>query len=383
MNPDRRAALLLHLSRRGAPGRGAPTRVVLEGDVALLLEHGLTRAIADEVIARRFDGSIEAELARVVRAGLSLSTGDDAEYPAELIGHPYAPLAIYRHGELPPRPRVGIVGARHASSTMIAFTERLGLAAAEHQIAVVSGLARGIDAAAHRGALRGGGGCVGVLGCGLDVVYPADTRSVRDGVWNRGAMLTTFPLGAAPLPFHFPLRNRLLAAVCDAVVVVQARRDSGSMSTARAAIDVGIDVLVVPGSPEDPLAEGTNSLLKDGARPVLGPRDLVEALRGVGTFQTQAAAVDPERSDDALTSRILAEIGSVARDADSIARAIGAGSDGVIARLVELELEGRVLREPGGVFRGRKRASPKSVRISSNHLQSGGHPPDEESWVTK
>jgi len=378
MNPDRRAALLLHLARRGAPGRGAPTHVVLEGDVALLLEHGLTQATADEVIARRSDGSVEAELARVVRAGVLLSTRDDAEYPAELIGHPYAPLAVYRHGELPPRPRVGIVGARNASSTMIAFTERLGQAAAEHQIAVVSGLARGIDAAAHRGALRGGGGCIGVLGNGLDVVYPPDTRSVRDGVWNRGAMLTTFPLGAAPLPFHFPLRNRLLAAVCDAVVVVQARHDSGSMSTARAAIDVGIDVLVVPGSPEDPLAEGTNSLLKDGARPVLGPRDLVEALRGVGAFQTAERSVDSEPMDDTLTASILVEIGSVARDADSIARATGIDSSAVIARLVELELEGRVIREPGGVFRARKRASPRIVRISSNPLQSGSSAPDEE-----
>lgn len=375
----RRAALRLHLARRGAPGRTpADLECVLHSDRAVLEAAGLTSTVIDELLALRDSSGEEAELARAAALGVVWSTAVDPEYPVELIGHPYAPLAVCRHGALPPRPRVGIVGARAPSSAMVSFAERLGEAAGGNGIAVVSGLARGIDAAAHRGALRGSGACIGVLGCGLDVVYPPDTRAVRNAIWDRGAMFSTFPLGSAPLPHHFPLRNRLLAALCDAVVVVQARRDSGSMSTARAALDAGIEVLVVPGSPDDPLAEGTNSLLKDGARPVLSPRDLVEAMIGVGRGEFAEESTDASFPADPLATAIRAEIGSLSRDADSIARAIGRETREVIARLTELELDGRVFREPGGVFRLRKPRAAAERELPSIPLQSGDVRPDHK-----
>lgn len=230
---------------------------------------------------------------------------------------------------------------------MARFASEIASACARAGIPVVSGLARGIDAAAHRGALAASGACVGVLGCGVDVVYPSTARDLFAAVRDHGCLIATWPMGTPPLPHHFPIRNRLLAALAQAVVVVQARPESGSMSTARAALDAGIEVLAVPGSPDDPLAAGTNRLIRDGARPVLEPRDVVEALLGVGMvpeLERRAAAGthDP----------VLLEIASTARSAEEIALALDRTLADVLESLVASELRGEVERLPGGLFRG-------------------------------
>jgi DNA processing protein len=348
------ATVLLNLVRQGVPGKDVSGAPLLHADAATLETFGFSRELATRLVSLRRCDAVGAEFARAERHGVRILVRGESDYPAELAAHPYAPSVLYLRGAWPPRPRVGIVGARLASSSMIAFAERLGEGAAAHGITVVSGLARGIDAAAHRGAQRAHGACAGVLGCGLDIVYPSDTGAVRRRVWDEGAMLATFPFGSAPLQHHFPLRNRLLAALCDAVVVVQASRESGSMSTARAALDAGIEVFAVPGSPDDPLAEGPNSLLRDGARPVLGPADVVESLLGIGAFQAGARDAEPAPVHDPFTAAILAEIGSVAADAATIAAALCLPTERVLARLIALELDGAVFRECGGLFRRRK-----------------------------
>ncbi len=359
MDDSLRAAILENLLFAGMPRKGLPPRLLLRATRDELVASGLPPDLADQLVSLRNSKEEFAEALRTTRARAHMMVRTMSNYPSDLESHPYAPRLIYRRGlPLPCRPRVGLVGARAASSNMIDFASRLGYDAARAGICVVSGLARGIDAAAHRGALDAGGSCVGVLGCGIDVVYPRDTKSVRERVEATGTVLTTFPFGTAPLQRHFPTRNRLLAALCDVVVVVQARIDSGSMSTARAALDAGIEVMAVPGAPRDPLCEGTNCLIRDGARPVLESRDILEAIYGVGAPQTfpetdKTSRVSHPPNADRLTRSILDQIGSVARSADDLARILQLSTGTVLARLTELEVEGHVVRETGGVFRRR------------------------------
>lgn len=343
------ASILINLTYSGVcPRRVLPAEIMFAGDHATLVAHGLPVEKADRLLELRRSSGVARELAAAARIGVRIVTSADPEYPRDLVSHPYAPPVIYLRGrDLPPPPRVAIVGARQCSTGMARFASEIASACARAGIPVVSGLARGIDAAAHRGALTASGACVGVLGCGVDVVYPSTARDLFAAVRDHGCLIATWPMGTPPLPHHFPIRNRLLAALAQAVVVVQARPESGSMSTARAALDAGIEVLAVPGSPDDPLAAGTNRLIRDGARPVLEPRDVVEALLGVGMVP------ELERRATAGThDPVLLEIASTARSAEEIALALDRTLADVLESLVASELRGEVERLPGGLFRG-------------------------------
>jgi DNA processing protein len=355
VDPSLRSSLLLNLALRGAPLRRSPPPdgVVLRGGREALLAAGLDAAAADRLLAARASGADVAEVTRAAAIGARIvrpeAAGERGESGFEALeGHPYLPRLVYVQGRtpLPPSPRVAIVGARDASRAACDFARRLGFAAARRGIAVVSGLARGVDAAAHRGLLEGGGCGVAVLGCGLDVVYPFDTRDVRDALLESGAVVTTYPLGTPPLPHHFPTRNRLLAALADAVVVVAARLRSGSMSTARAALDAGCDVLAVPGAPDDPLAEGTLALLRDGASLVASEADLVDYLLGAGAYDLGRG--DPRHE---IRDPVLRSLAGRAKSPDELAIELERPLPEILARLIELEVEGRLTREPGGTFR--------------------------------
>lgn len=343
------ASILLNLTFCGiGPRREFPAEIVLAGDHATLVAYGMAAEKAERLLELRRSGAVPRELAAAAREGVRIVTKSESGYPPDLAGHPYAPPTLYIRGrELPPQPRIAIVGARQCSSGMARFASEIAAACARAGIPVVSGLARGIDAAAHRGALTAKGACVGVLGCGVDVVYPSTARELFSAVRENGCLIATWPIGTPPLPHHFPIRNRLLAALAQAVIVVQARPDSGSMSTARAALDAGIEVLAVPGSPDDPLAVGTNRLIRDGARPILEPRDAVEALLGVGADPSPADRATAESLDP-----VLLEIGSTARTAEEIAVVLDRPLADVLETLVASELRGEVERLPGGLFRG-------------------------------
>lgn len=218
---------------------------------------------------------------RCLRLGIGAVTSRDPEFPDLLRSDPQPPAVLFTRGCWSPLAsrRVGIVGTRNASGVGLEVATRLGHELAEAGVTVVSGLAKGIDGAAHRGALGvEGAGVVGVVANGLDSPYPKQHRDLWRIVAERGLLLSEWPPGTAPEPFRFPLRNRILAALSEIVVVVESRERGGSLTTAREAIDRSIDVMAVPGSVRSRCALGTNQLIRDGAAPVLDSSDVLLAL---------------------------------------------------------------------------------------------------------
>ncbi len=221
---------------------------------------------------------------------------------------------------------------------------------------IVSGLARGIDAEAHRGALEGGGRTLGVLACGLDRIYPPEHRALADEIVRSGAVLSEMPLGVAPRRAHFPLRNRIISGLCSAVIVVEARRRSGSLITVRHALEQGREVFVVPGPADGPFAEGSNRLLRDGARAIRCARDVIEDLGGVsglvGTGSDRIPRRLPERAEPGgggdVCARILDVVQKAPSTRDELMIQVGFDEGRLATALLELELAGRIVLERDG-----------------------------------
>lgn len=274
-------------------------------------------------------------------------------WPAGLDHLARPPAAIWVAGsDRPSSPAVAVVGARRATATGLAIAAWLGRELALRDVPVVSGLALGIDGAAHRGALDGGGVTVAVLGCGLDVCYPRRHAELRRRILGQGCLVTEEEWGTPAEAWHFPKRNRLIAALVEAVVVVEAAERSGALTTARHAADLGREVLAVPGSIRNPVATGTNRLLRDGAVPLLDLDDLLEAVpalarRPAATSPRRPAAVgSPAPSPpEAEVLRLLAG-GPV--HPDDLGDKLGISAAELAAVLTRLELAGLVQPAPGG-----------------------------------
>ncbi|MEJ2086773.1 MAG: DNA-processing protein DprA [Acidobacteriota bacterium] len=220
-----------------------------------------------------------AERRRASRLQARILTRVDEEYPSDLLDLELPPPVLFCRGHLPPKPAIAIVGSRKARATNLEVARMFGHGLAAAGITVVSGFARGIDQAAHRGALSARGGTtVAILGCGLDVDYPGGARPLAARIESSGALVSEFPLRTRPFKSNFPIRNRLIAALSLGTLVVQATLRSGSLITARLALDLGRDVYAVPGSIVDPSAAGTNGLIRDGALLAQETRDILEAL---------------------------------------------------------------------------------------------------------
>lgn len=278
--------------------------------------------------------------------GIGLIGWDDPAYPPALAAIADAPPVLWTHGTGAglERPAVAIVGSRAATPYAIQVAERLGSDLAAAGIVVVSGLARGVDAAAHRGALAGGGTTVAVLGCGADIVYPAEHRGLTGEIAATGTVVTEFPPGSAPEPWHFPRRNRIISGLSRAVVVVEAGERSGSLITARAALEQGRDVLAVPGNVLTGRNRGTHALLRDGAKIVEDVTDILEEL-GLGPG-APAAASRQGRGDRLLACLPVGEPLGL----DEISERSGLLTPKLLPRLFELELLGLVRRAGGGRF---------------------------------
>lgn len=281
----------------------------------------------------------------------------DAEYPALLREVPTAPATLYVRGGLVDGDAlaVAIVGSRRATSYGLDVAEMLAADLAARGVTVVSGLARGIDSAAHRGALRVGGRTLAVLGSGVDVVYPPENRRLAAEIAERGALLSQFAPGTPPLPHHFPTRNAVIAGMSLAVVVVEAAERSGSLITARLAAELGREVLAVPGRITALESRGANRLIQDGAAVAMGWEDVVgllperwkACLREAPAAPAQAAEVLP----DLLEARqVLSLLSDDPVDIDIVIERSGLGAGRVSAALLDLELEGRVRQIEGKRF---------------------------------
>lgn len=300
-------------------------------------------------------GADEA-LGRAQEIGSRLVTLRDPAYPAALLDLPRPPAVLHVAGELPRRPAVAIVGAREADAYGIEVAVLFGRELAARGLTIVSGLARGVDTAAHRGALEAEGGTtVAVLGAGLDVDYPRGHGRLRRRIARRGALVSEYPPGTPPRAWQFPVRNRIIAALVSGVLVVQAAARSGSLVTARLALDLGRDVWAVPAPIFHRRAVGPNTLIRDGALAVQSPRDVVEALpdavrRSLLPAGTTARAAVPPGDPAHLLS--LLEVGT-SYDAESLAGVSGWPLDRVLAALLELEIADHLQRLPGPVWRRR------------------------------
>jgi DNA processing protein len=296
----------------------------------------------------------EAELAAndAVGARLLFKGGDG--YPHRLAQFDDAPAVLSTRGALHllDRPGVGIVGARNASINAQRLAQGLADELGEGHV-VISGLARGIDAAAHNGALAGG--TIAVIAGGIDVHYPPENTELQDAIAETGLIVAEMPPGTQPTPRHFPIRNRIIGSLALGTVVVEAAERSGSLITARETAERGGEVMAVPGSPLDPRSAGCNHLIREGATLVRGVADILECLSRPGAADAPAPqdwrdarlAPGPPESIDRCRTTILEALGPEGTDIDEVIRWCDAPTATVLAAILELELAGRITRHHG------------------------------------
>jgi DNA processing protein len=279
------------------------------------------------------------------------------DWPERLDHLERPPIGFWQLGITgPAAPSVAVVGSRQATFGGVDIARTIGRELGAAGIQVVSGMALGVDAAAHEGALDAGGTTIAVLGCGIDVCYPPRHAALRSRIAGQGSVITEEPGGTPPLKYNFPKRNRIIAALAHAVVVVEATERSGALSTARWAADLGREVLAVPGSIRARQSSGTNLLIRDGARPFLGIGDLFDAVAALGVAVPQTALdapADPRRGGLERFSpplrEILARMGTQPVHPDQIGVALALSPSVVATRLGALELAGAVMSLPGGL----------------------------------
>ncbi len=326
---------------------GGPTRALAA--IPDLARRG-GRAVSPKIASVR---DAEAELAAGEALGARLMIGRQADFPPLLAALDPPPPLIWARGDtgLLARPGVAIVGARIASAAGQGFARTLGRQIAEAGYPVISGMARGIDGAAHEGALAGG--TVAVLGGGVDDVYPPEHAGLYERLVAEGCVISERPPSAVARASDFPRRNRLISGLSLAVVVVEAELRSGSLITARMAGEQGREVLAVPGSPLDPRARGTNDLIRQGAAVCEGIDDVLRVLEGLGGLrEPPGPGFEPapfEDADPALIARVAGLLSYTPTHIDEIARAAAAPTPIVHAALVELTLAGRAELLPGGL----------------------------------
>ncbi len=318
-----------------------PIRTLLEREPELSTawRHGALRRPPDEVWAR------------CVEAGISVVVAGDAEYPTALLDDPRRPPALFVRGDLAvlDARRVGIVGTRNATQRGRETAARFGYELAQEGVVVVSGLAKGIDGAAHRGALAADGARpVAVVGTGPDRPYPAQHAELWETVATRGALISEWPPGTAPDAFRFPLRNRILAALVEVLVVVESRERGGSLITAREAAERGVEVFAVPGAVQSRAALGTNQLLRDGAAPATETADVLMAL-GLDRRRAGRRRHDPRSLPSAADRRLIDACRSEPRTLEALAMQCGGALVDVAMAVARLEHAGW-LRETAGWF---------------------------------
>ncbi len=310
--------------------------------------------VGPKVIAslKRFSwkGQVVKELRTVEKVGARLVTWDDEEYPPNLKQIYDPPPLLYVLGSLKPQDQraVAVVGSRYPTTYGQMFAERIAMGLSQRGITLVSGLARGVDSSAHQGALTAGGRTIGVLGCGIDIIYPPENRKLFDQVAAQGAILSEFPLGTPPDSDHFPIRNRVISGISLGVVVVEATLRSGSLITARFALEQGREVFAVPGNADSARSAGTNRLIREGAKLVTRAEDILEEISPPSQLAVQEVPPQPKLTDE--EAKIFSILGPQSMHIDQIISLSALSSAQVSATLLSLELAGHVKQLPGMRF---------------------------------
>ncbi len=326
---------------------GSPEAVLASGRHTLSLH--LSAAQCDALLADPDPAELDTALAWLDQPGNSLMTLADLDYPRALLEIADPPAMLYCKGRraLLGQPALGVVGSRNATPQGVRDAEAFAHALSDAGLTIISGLALGIDAAAHRGGLAGAGSSIAVIGTGLDRIYPARNKALAHQLAEGGLIMSEFPLGTPPLPGHFPRRNRLISGLSRGVLVVEAAPGSGSLITAKVATEQGREVFAIPGSIHSPLSRGCHALIKQGAKLVESAADILDEL----AWLTPPQGAVPTRSPETATpDPVLDAFGGAPTTLDSLAQTTGLTLDALSAKLLELELEGRIASLPGGRY---------------------------------
>src|SRR5260221_5724995 len=342
---------------------GLPQNIITRKP-AELAAHVATTALESMASAQVRDAVARA-LDWATRPGNCIVTLADGAYPKALLEIADPPALLYASGrvELLQRTSLAVVGSRNATAQGESNGETFAKAFSDAGLTIVSGLAMGIDAAAHRGDLAGPGSTIAVLGTGIDVVYPRRNAELAAQIAERGLLLSEFPLGTAPAAHNFPRRNRLISGLARGCLVVEAAAASGSLITARAAADQGREVFAIPGSIHSPLSRGCHALIKSGAKLVESADDVLDELSGFrrsGHASTTARAAGAPHGTD---SDLLTYMGHDPVDVDALCTRAGMTAEEVSSELLRLELDGRITALPGGLYQRLEKGERGSTNL--------------------
>lgn len=326
---------------------GLPTQIFAT-DLAALERH-VGAPLAERILGHDVRREIDITLKWANQAGNSIVTLADADYPRQLLQIPDPPVLLYVRGsvELSSRDAIAIIGSRNATAQGIANAEAFAETLSAAGLSIISGLALGIDAAAHRGALRRNGSTLAVLGTGVDCVYPARNRDLFAAIAERGALISEFALGTPAIAGNFPRRNRVISGLARGVLVVEAAISSGSLITARLAGEQGREIFAIPGSIHSPLSKGCHDLIKQGAKLVESAQDVLDELRIAPALFSHSTGLP--MSDEGEFG-LLPHLGHDPCSVDLLCQRSGLTPEAVSAMLLTLELEGKVASLPGGRY---------------------------------
>lgn len=321
---------------------------IFEADIPeLLTVPGIDEDIARAITSYRRNPETENRIELAKEVGIETISFRDPEYPKNLKQVPHSPPVLFIRGKFTPQDEsaIAIIGTRKATHQGKMAAEKFGRELAGQGITVVSGLARGVDTAAHRGAV-GAGRTIAVLGCGIDVPYPPENKGLREEIVRHGVVVSEFNLGTPPIALNFPKRNRIISGLSLAVIAVEAGKSSGVLSTVNWALDQGREVFALPGSVMSLASEGTNQLIKDGAKPVTSIDDVLEEMRLTKRILKPEIALHLTEDEIGLVG-ILSE---KPLNVDQVMEATGRPISEVLTQLLELEMKGAIRQLPGKIY---------------------------------
>jgi len=339
VGPHRQRALTDHF--------GSAEAVYKAADNQLAAAPGLNEANIQAVISSRKKlGEAERVMAESEQKGIRIVTLDDREYPSLLKQIHDPPIVLYVSGTLPDDnlKKVGIIGARRCTEYGRAVTRELSKNLAERNVVVVSGMARGIDSVAHKGALEGGGQTIAVFGCGADICYPPESAQLMENIKLHGCVVTEFPVGTQPQPGNFPARNRIISGLSHVLTVTEAAKRSGTLITVNEALEQGREVMAVPGSIFSRMSDGPNELIRDGAGMVTSYQDILHTLNITEREFVQPIAPEELAPDEMLVYGCLS---ANPENFENIVDKCGLSAQNVNYILTMLELKGYLLKLPG------------------------------------
>ncbi|MGD2012012.1 MAG: DNA-processing protein DprA [Desulfobacterales bacterium] len=345
-----------HLFKRLIDRFGSPERAFQAAEQDFQVIEGMNQALVGRIKTHRLHPSVRHDMALAAQKGVRIVTMTDPDYPALLLQIPDPPPFLYVRGKLESQCKaVAVVGSRIATRYGLSMAARLSAELAACGVTVVSGMARGIDTAAHEGALQSGGRTVAVLGSGLEKVYPAENRKLFQTIVRNGAVLSEFPMLTKPEPHNFPIRNRIISGMSYGTVIVEASKKSGSLITARLAAEQNREVFAVPGSVQSFKSIGTHTLIKQGAKLVENAQDVLEEIAGplFEGIRLDDRPPPTKKEPPALSTEEAIVCGALEPypiHIDDLGRKLSMAPGKLASILLQLELNGFVEQSPGNFF---------------------------------